>query len=861
MTDTQNTIGIESTGDKINWRNLNEERIDDPIITELVKEADVLFIKNKDLDKFIFENNILMFIKPFNDFLEKNKYKNRIKDIPNQLNLENLKNNKKKVVKLSKKEIILQQLKDDKNKDEINKLLNSFKIINHRPIFIKKPIESFLNVLYWAIYLISNKKNNIDLSIYLDCTISLYRAINDSLFFLPDSLIRESYEILSELEEFFYTKVNKTQLFPFISKNLEFILDSTWDKNKPKSVSLYQEQKDILTLISSNLNEKKLIFFEMPPANGKTILSAILAKVIAHKNKENLKSIPEYKRKTVLYICYNSIVRNEVAKLCITHNVDVKYWLAVTQQDKEDGKIKTFLRPYKNCYPDWNKKGLRTKKEEKDYSNKKWKKFSENIHDQWEFFMNETRPISEQYSDLDDYLNPSNLPEMIISDLDSAYELLKEFPDTFVTYFDEAFAASELDITSKIMSVMGFTVLVSATLAKPEEIPTVISNFRDRHHLENDNFLHTIKSNKQHISCTFIDNNGNMFAPHDSVENINSLIEFINLLEIPLIKRGYSPEVVFNMSSKIDHMLPYILKFRNVFPKFGMLTHESIRDYACNILKYIVETNSTEIFDKLKLNILQKIENMDVNTMFTYSAIHYQGNKTLHVASSNNFNIHVEYISSAFLKESPKISDMFKEYEREYTIISNQIKQLEKNGNKDTIDEKNELENILNNITYNWPSEFLLNSKAHANKFSNLTKLNYPNSEKFGSKKDLDILDDTRSKLFLSGIGVYQPESFSKCEMDLFLKNKDKFNFILSTPSIVYGTNISLSIIDIDDSFTPECTKNTLYQLIGRAGRKGRSTSASVVFRNRNMLNIIFENNTLNNEARNIETNFGLLIN
>jgi hypothetical protein len=204
---------------------------------------------------------------------------------------------------------------------------------------------------------------------------------------------------------------------------------------------------------------------------------------------------------------------------------------------------------------------------------------------------------------------------------------------------------------------------------------------------------------------------------------------------------------------------------------------------------------------------------------------------------------------------------MFKEYEREYTIISNQIKQLEKNGNKDTIDEKNELENILNNITYNWPSEFLLNSKAHANKFSNLTKLNYPNSEKFGSKKDLDILDDTRSKLFLSGIGVYQPESFSKCEMDLFLKNKDKFNFILSTPSIVYGTNISLSIIDIDDSFTPECTKNTLYQLIGRAGRKGRSTSASVVFRNRNMLNIIFENNTLNNEARNIETNFGLLIN
>jgi hypothetical protein len=851
---THSSIGIESTGDKIDWRNLNEERIDDPIITALVKEADILFIKNQDVENSTFENNIHMFIAPFNEFLKKNKYRFMITEVQVTNNISSKK-------KPTKKELILQKIKDDKNKDEINKLLNSFKINNHLPLLIKKPIESFLNVLYWAIYLLSNKKTTIDLSIYLDCSISLYRAIQDSLSFLPESLVSESYEILNELEEFLYTKVNGTQLFPFISRNLKLILDSTWDKDKPKSISLYSEQKDILSLISSNLNEKKLIFFEMPPANGKTILSAILAKIIAHKNKENLISIPNYKRKTVLYICYNSIVRNEVAKLCITHNVDVKYWLAVTQQDKEDGKIKTFLRPYKNCYPDWNKKGLRSKKEQKDYSSKKWKKFSENIHDQWEFFMNETRHVSEQYSEIDDYLNAPNLPEMIISDLDSAYELLKEFPDTFVTYFDEAFAASELEITSKIMSVMGFTVLVSATLAKPEEVPTVLSHYRDRHNLENNNFLHVIKSNRQHISCTFIDDNGNMFAPHDSVENIHSLKEFTNLLEIPLIKRGYSPEIVFNMSSKIDNMLITFLKFRNVFQKFGMLTHESIREYACSILKHIVETESIEIFEKLKSNIFQKIENMDVNSIFSTSGIHYQGNKTLHVASSNNFNNHIEHISSEFLKDSPKISDMYIEYDREYNSILSRIKHLEKNGNKDTIDEKNELENTLTNVTFKWPSQFLLNSKAHANKFSNLSKLIYPNDENFGSKSDLDMLDGTRSKLFLSGIGVYQPEEFSKCQMDLFLRNKDKFKFIISTPSIVYGTNISLSLIDIDSSFTPECSLNTLYQVIGRAGRKGRSTSASIIFRDRRMLNIIFKNNSVNNEAINIEKNYNLLIN
>jgi hypothetical protein len=448
---------------------------------------------------------------------------------------------------------------------------------------------------------------------------------------------------------------------------------------------------------------------------------------------------------------------------------------------------------------------------------------------------------------------------MIISDLDSAYQLLKEFPDKFITYFDEAFASSELDVTSKIMSVMGFSVLVSATLAKPEEIPTVISHYKERHHLEDDSFLQVIKSNKQHISCTFIDSEGFIFSPHENIENIDMLKEFIPMLDIPLIKRGYSPEVVFNMLSKIDSLLPASLQFRNFFSKLGILSHESIREYACDILKYISDNHSVEILEKLQEKLTRKIENMDIESIFTNSSIHYQGNKTLHVASAEDFNSHVENISKNFLKDSPKISDIYTEYERESNAISTRIKNLQKNGNKDSSQEIYELESSLMNIKFKWPSQYLLNSKAHANKFSNLSKLLYPNDEIFGSKTELDILDDTRSKLFLSGIGVYQPETFSKCKMDMFLKNKDKFKFIISTPSIVYGTNISLSIIDIDKSFISECTKNTLYQLIGRAGRKGRSTSASIIFRDIEMLNIILRQNEVNNEAINIEERYAKL--
>ena len=39
MTELKSSIGIQTAGENINWKYLNEERIDDPIINTLIKEA------------------------------------------------------------------------------------------------------------------------------------------------------------------------------------------------------------------------------------------------------------------------------------------------------------------------------------------------------------------------------------------------------------------------------------------------------------------------------------------------------------------------------------------------------------------------------------------------------------------------------------------------------------------------------------------------------------------------------------------------------------------------------------------------------------------------------------------------------
>ena len=93
------------------------------------------------------------------------------------------------------------------------------------------------------------------------------------------------------------------------------------------------------------------------------------------------------------------------------------------------------------------------------------------------------------------------------------------------------------------------------------------------------------------------------------------------------------------------------------------------------------------------------------------------------------------------------------------------------------------------------------------------------------------------------------------------MKTKDLFKFILSDPSITYGTNINLTAIDIHENLTPISTRNTLYQLIGRGGRFGKSSSAIVIFRSWELFNILVENTDENVEATNIENKLITILN
>ena len=863
----QNSFGINTSGDaKLNWKNLNSNHDDDPIVSALMNLASKKFIDKIDESS----NNILSFdsiwVEQFNIFLKNNKLETfiDIKSVQEIINTPKVddKNNKKKVKKekpLTKSELIQKNIEEEKQKKEIDDFLKRLIINNNYPQKKNKTFDAFLNIIYWSLYIIKNhSNNNVNMDILLDNAISLYRAINECNNIIDEHIKDASYKILDKLEKII-SKKNKNYYELLINKYFELISSCWWDKNKINSIRLYEEQIELITKILDSLNkdEPLLLFYWVPPANGKTLICTILTKLISHYNNTNQKK-EGFKRKSVLYICYNDIVRNSVSNLCVTHNIDIKFWFAMYHADMYDQNIKLVdLRPYKNCFPDWRKpkSAALSKKDEKNAEHR----FSPNVRIQWNQYLDETRLHSQRMTDIKDPENASNIPEMVISDLDSALILLKEFPDMFIPYFDEAFAASNEMVTAQIMSVLPKrAILVSATLAEKEQIPNILNKFKLNHSLDNDNFIHYIKNNRQHINCDFISPEGSIIAPHHKVSNIDELKEFIEILnKHPVIQRGYSNKIVYEMYIKLKDILPVELDLKTRFNYLGLLTNESLRNYGIDLVKFV--SNNEDFFNLIKQIKIDIINDNSLENMLSKNSFFYNDKNTLHVSNQENFHRYIVELTNELLLDAPKLKNLIKSYEKDIESIKDKIEKLTRNNkNGDNDEELGLLSDALGTTKIVYPSKNIFNSYDFLCRYSTQNKISNYNKILFDFEV-INNLDDTYAKLFLSSIGVYNQKGMNMFEIEVFLRYKDQFKFILSDPSIVYGTNINLNLIDIEESMKHISTKNTLYQLIGRAGRIGKSSSASVIIRSWDLFNIIIENNNKNIEAEHIEKNMLLL--
>ena len=831
--------GVQAFGEKNDWKAISREN--DPVLSAIMSiiRNDYCGEQSAKISSRTINSNL--FINQFMKFIDKNKMNKYFNYEPV---VEETKVDKKSAKKSNKKgkntiaEDIM--INTDIKMIETDLDMMSIDTDTFTPLLINAyriSYTKFFYVIFWAIHLSKKKEFNSDTLLYnlLNCVISLSRAIDDNKSDFNDSFMKSIQDLLDALKAKLVKKSGSIEnIYKMIFYHSELILESYWDNSKPKSIDLYPEQKTVIEKVLDRTDSDKslLLFYKVPPGNGKTMIAAPLAEALYKQSKRG----PI--KKFLLYICYNKLVRNDVSSICNGVNCDMPFWLATS--DMYDGKMETLLRPYRNCFDKF-----KTTRKKILESNDRFA----DVKTQWEYYMDIT----------------DKEPYMIISDLVSAHKLLevikpdkKLFPYELVVYFDEAFAGADQEITSQILKELPrVSILVSATLPNFDEVPKFIQNFESRYPSDEETTV-MVDSTAQHISCTFVDPDGNVYLPHYFVKNLSDLKDYVDAIRNDPIKiRGYSPKEVYNMVKHIEHLISNELHFEKVFPNYGNIKHQEIRNYAMNVLDYVAGSGNEELFALIVSKHKLFMNRLDNNNFLTSDAHYYQDGNTLGISSQNDFYPRLNRMTNQLFNDSPKMNKIIEAFDKASEARKNQIESLEKGIRKDNKDDiEFQLSQLASqSLRLNWPNKYIVNSKEHGKLYGRAIY-----NENLGIKVDihqLKLLEESNAKALLSGIGIYNPDEMNTDDKSVFMEYKDEMRFILSTPAIIYGTNMNISNVDIDESYSSESTRNSIYQLIGRAGRKGRrSYSAMAVFKDWGLLSKIMNITFENVEAKMIENMF-----
>jgi len=145
-----------------------------------------------------------------------------------------------------------------------------------------------------------------------------------------------------------------------------------------------------------------------------------------------------------------------------------------------------------------------------------------------------------------------------------------------------------------------------------------------------------------------------------------------------------------------------------------------------------------------------------------------------------------------------------------------------------------------------FPKEFQINTLAHWKKYGSHYAINASNLRAGIIISELPLskfeAEDVLMFLLFCGVGVYAPYQIKDAvylREVLNLAEAGKLAYLISDSSICYGTNYPINRVFITKDFADTHSINTLFQLMGRAGRVGQSWKAEIFIDNTTALKII----------------------
>ena len=355
--------------------------------------------------------------------------------------------------------------------------------------------------------------------------------------------------------------------------------------------------------------------------------------------------------------------------------------------------------------------------------------------------------------------------------------------------------------------------------------------------------IEMIIGNEILIGCNVVTCSGDIITPHNQCETIDNIHEVINCVRLnPFMGRLYTYDIFKLLIDKSK-----LTNLTDIFNNVKNINANSIKNQSLIGLSSLISDST--VYDccvKIKSDDYLIIENIGTTEAYKFP------NMTL-IAIENNI---VDATISMFhdlLEILPDYMVMMRLYDNNVEKYNDLIKQAEisrkKNINKKSKDESNikgvydeikenkdDIDTVLEELYSNqpkiqFPNYAKINSEEHLKKYNNYGKIKPRLLFTLENIKYDFTVNDSIKLLLMCGVGIYSPSLFDTRYTNevIRLASNGMLAYVIADYNISYGTNYPFNTVIITEDFSDNHSINTLFQLMGRAGRCGKTWKANAI--------------------------------
>jgi hypothetical protein len=462
--------------------------------------------------------------------------------------------------------------------------------------------------------------------------------------------------------------------------------------------------------------------------------------------------------------------------------------------------------------------------------------------------------------------------ELILCGPEACIEVMKQYPNAVLFDDEWSIGLDAKENVDKNQVVTDNITILAHCLPKIAILSTATPSFPQwiiEKHTEKygDTDFHQISSNTVHIPCEILTHDGIVFTPHSwckTSDDIHHAIKKINAN--PFLGRAYTANIVYNMfqimkKNRVANMESY----ENIFMDAINLTADKMRLVAIDLLTELANYTSDIITAvcsaKITPRVLsraQPVTKKESSDGIVWEEDTPAGDITYNIVYEKLFTTHAHLciqptliadlepmtfaltygteLVEMFTQKYGTLKKVQRDHENAVSLWEKEKARFEADGKKKTkfdseLDRlQKEAEVLQSKPTIK--NSFQINTVSHLNKFAKGSPFLNRNME---VRSEIDVTDiittdmnvpDELVILLACGVGVYGVDCPFYKKIVASLMNQGKLAFVISDASIAYGINVKLNRVIATSAFCNAYAEKTIFQLISRAGRVGRSDTA-----------------------------------